>query len=148
MKRCYFECWGQVLKHFRHVHVYTHTLHVYIHVHVYPHVTCTYTCTVRVKKTFNGAPVPVQPPYMPHSAPVQAPFVIIGSPVRVLCGLPVFCTTEFLARAKLKSKAKKTIYREARKYAKKYLEVSDARARFEPLTVCCDRKGGGAARVR
>ena len=31
---------------------------------------------------------------------------------------------------------------------KKYFEVSDARARFEPLTVSCDRKGGGAARVR
>ena len=57
---------------------------------------------------FNGAPVPVQAPCTPRSAPVEAPFAIIGSPVRVLCGLPVFCTAEFLARAKLKSKAKKT----------------------------------------
>ena len=59
---------------------------------------------------FNGAPVPVpvQAPCTPGSAPVQAPFAIIGSPVRVLCGLPVFCTAECLAQAKLKSKAKKT----------------------------------------
>ena len=57
---------------------------------------------------FNGAPVPVQSPFKPHARPVQLPFAIIGSPVRVLCGLPVFCTTEFLAQAKLKSKAKKT----------------------------------------
>ena len=51
---------------------------------------------------------PVHVPFKPRSAPIQAPFAIIGSPVRVLCGLPVFCTAEFLARAKLKSKAKKT----------------------------------------
>ena len=57
---------------------------------------------------FNGAPVPVEAPCTPRSGPVQARFAIIGSPVRVLCGLPVFCTAEFLARAKLKSKAKKT----------------------------------------
>ena len=96
---------------------------------------------------FNGAPVPVQAPCTPRSAPVQAPFAIIGSPVRVLCGLPVFCTVEFLARAKLKSKAKKTTEKLG-STQKKYLEVSDARARFEPLTVSCDRKGGGAARFR
>ena len=67
-----------------------------VYVHVYIRIY-----TVRVK-------VPVQAPCTPRSAPVQAPFAIIGSPVRVLCGLPVFCTAEFLARAKLKSKAKKT----------------------------------------
>ena len=50
---------------------------------------------------FNGAPVPVQPPFKPRASPVQLPF-------KPRCGLPVFCTTEFLVRAKLKSKAKKT----------------------------------------
>ena len=46
----------------------------------------------------NGAPVSV-----------QAPFPIIGSPIRCFfyC-FPVFCTAEFLARTKFKSKAKKT----------------------------------------
>ena len=80
-----------------------------------PHIqlrTCTHQKKLPINGpfngAFNGAPVPVQPPCTPRSAPVQAPFAIIGSPVVFLCGLPVFCTAEFLARAKLKSKAKKT----------------------------------------
>ena len=56
---------------------------------------------IPINGPFNGAPVLIQAPCTPRSATVQAPFVF-------LCGLPVFCTAEFLARAKLKSKAKKT----------------------------------------
>ena len=82
-----------------------------------------------------------------HSRPVQAPFDIIGSPVRVYVRFARFLHYRIFSSREAQVQSQED-YREARKYAKKYLEVSDARARFEPLTVSCDRKGGGAARVR
>ena len=86
---------------------------------------CESTCTVCVKTTSHKRAVkrgarsaPVQARHAPSSlvhAPsslVHAPFkphsVYLALPFVFLCGLPVFYTAEFLARAKLKSKAKTT----------------------------------------
>ena len=90
------------------VHVYIHCKYMYI-VHVHVQYASKKTSHKRtVQRGARSRSAPVQAPCTPRSAPVQAPLAIIGSPIRVLCGLPVFCTAEFLAQAKLKSKAKKT----------------------------------------
>ena len=65
--------------------------------------------TVPVQAPFSSRTRPVQLPYTPRSAPVQAPFAINWLSRSCFCAVcPFFCTAEFLARAKLKSKAKKT----------------------------------------
>ena len=80
---------------------------------------CESTCTVCVKKTSHKRAVkqgarsaPVQARHAPSSlahAPFKPRLVYLALPFVFLCGLPVFfCTAEFLARAKIKSKAKTT----------------------------------------